>query len=137
VLCNILGGRPIVAELSPVTDFREARCRQYDMGECNRGGFCNFMHLAEPSRALHSTLFDWQRKVLRKKRKQARHKRSQDKREGLDNEHKKQTDENATDEATGGSKELAETDRKRRRTHRERSEEIEGEMKSEVPNQEC
>ena len=25
-------GRPIVAELSPVTDFREACCRQYEMG---------------------------------------------------------------------------------------------------------
>jgi len=69
------GGRPIVAELSPVTDFREARCRQYDIGECNRGGFCNFMHLAEPSRPLHSKLYDWQRKVLRKKRRQERRER--------------------------------------------------------------
>jgi splicing factor U2AF subunit len=38
-------GRPIMCELSPVTDFREARCRQFEMGECSRGGFCNFMHL--------------------------------------------------------------------------------------------
>ncbi|KAK3738520.1 hypothetical protein QZH41_012050 [Actinostola sp. cb2023] len=38
-------GQPIYAELSPVTDFREACCRQYEMGECTRGGFCNFMHL--------------------------------------------------------------------------------------------
>ena len=81
-------GRPIWAELSPVTDFREACCRlvsitiffctteetkprgihvfalfyfnffkkniffflflksrQYEKGECTRGGFCNFMHL--------------------------------------------------------------------------------------------
>lgn len=80
------GGRPIVAELSPVTDFREARCRQYDIGECNRGGFCNFMHLAEPSRALHSKLYDWQRKVLRKKRRQERRERrkkeKESKREG-------------------------------------------------------
>jgi len=28
-----------------VTDFREACCRQNENGECNRGGFCNFMHL--------------------------------------------------------------------------------------------
>jgi len=69
------GGRPIVAELSPVTDFREARCRQYDIGECNRGGFCNFMHLAEPSRVLHSKLYDCQRKVLRKRRRQERRER--------------------------------------------------------------
>eukprot|EP00794_Sanderia_malayensis_P011122 gene11122-12292_t len=32
-------GQPIYAELSPVTDFREACCRQYEMGECTRGGF--------------------------------------------------------------------------------------------------
>lgn len=25
-------GRPVYAELSPVTDFREACCRQYEMG---------------------------------------------------------------------------------------------------------
>jgi len=29
-------GAPITAELSPVTDFREACCRQYEMGECTR-----------------------------------------------------------------------------------------------------
>eukprot|EP00116_Pleurobrachia_bachei_P002368 sb/3462630/ len=31
-------GAPIRAELSPVTDFREACCRQYEMGECSRAG---------------------------------------------------------------------------------------------------
>ena len=44
------GGRPIVAELSPVTDFREASCRLYENGECTRGGFCNFMHIKPVSR---------------------------------------------------------------------------------------
>lgn len=29
------GGRPVYAELSPVTDFREACCRQYEMGYSN------------------------------------------------------------------------------------------------------
>lgn len=57
-------GRAIYAELSPVTDFHEACCQQYQMGSvinrhtqstshvvlclsrgCPRGGFCNFMHL--------------------------------------------------------------------------------------------
>jgi splicing factor U2AF subunit len=61
-------GRPVVVELSPVTDFREARCRQYDVGECNRGGFCNFMHLGEPSRETQDKLFSWQRKLQRRKR---------------------------------------------------------------------
>ncbi|KAJ0793963.1 putative transcription factor C3H family [Helianthus annuus] len=38
-------GRPIIVDFSPVTDFREATCRQYEENVCNRGGYCNFMHL--------------------------------------------------------------------------------------------
>ena len=49
--------RPIYAELSPVADFREACCRQYELGECNRGGFCNFMHLKPISRELRKELY--------------------------------------------------------------------------------
>lgn len=49
------------AELSPVTDFREACCRQNENGECNRGGFCNFMHLRLASKELVSSLRAGQR----------------------------------------------------------------------------
>ena len=41
--------RPIIAEYSPVTDFREACCRQFNYDECNRGGECHFMHLKKSS----------------------------------------------------------------------------------------
>uniref|UniRef100_A0A8B9Q7M5 Splicing factor U2AF 35 kDa subunit n=1 Tax=Apteryx owenii TaxID=8824 RepID=A0A8B9Q7M5_APTOW len=58
-------GQPIHAELSPVTDFREACCRQYEMGECTRGGFCNFMHLKPISRELRRELYGRRRKKLR------------------------------------------------------------------------
>ncbi len=44
-------GRQINAEYSPVTDFREAKCRQFDQGCCERGGYCNFMHLKHVSRS--------------------------------------------------------------------------------------
>ena len=37
-------GRPLQVEFSPVTDFREARCRDFDEDTCSRGGFCNFLH---------------------------------------------------------------------------------------------
>lgn len=37
-------GRQCQVEFSPVTDFREARCRDYDEDYCLRGGFCNFLH---------------------------------------------------------------------------------------------
>jgi len=61
-------GRPLYAELSPVTDFREACCRQYEMGECTRGGFCNFMHLKLAGRSLKRELFEAQRATLRERR---------------------------------------------------------------------
>ena len=32
-------GRPIQVEFSPVTDFREATCRQYEENTCTRGGY--------------------------------------------------------------------------------------------------
>jgi len=82
------GGRPIIAELSPVTDFREARCRQYDVGDCNRGGYCNFMHLGEPSPDLYEKLNVWQRKVQRQKRKLERRERNKES-EGKDRENKR------------------------------------------------
>ncbi|KAK4023667.1 splicing factor U2AF 35 kDa subunit [Daphnia magna] len=84
-------GRPVYAELSPVTDFREACCRQYELGmkhkmealegarggnrgrprvpfssadqsECTRSGFCNFMHLKPISRELRRELYGRKRK---------------------------------------------------------------------------
>jgi splicing factor U2AF subunit len=63
-------GRPIYAELSPVTDFREACCRQHEISECNRGGFCNFMHLKHPSRQLRRELYEGQRMDIREKRRE-------------------------------------------------------------------
>ncbi|KAK6126285.1 hypothetical protein DH2020_039990 [Rehmannia glutinosa] len=60
-LQNLMGrsyeGRPIIADFSPVTDFREATCRQYEENVCNRGGYCNFMHLKKISRELRQQLF--------------------------------------------------------------------------------
>jgi len=50
-------GNPVYAELTSVSDFREACCRQYEMGECTKGGFCNFMHLKPISRDLRRRLY--------------------------------------------------------------------------------
>ncbi|BFZ53494.1 hypothetical protein PYCC9005_000519 [Savitreella phatthalungensis] len=58
-------GRPVFAELSPVTDFREACCRQHETSECLRGGFCNFMHRRKVSPALARELDMAQRKHLK------------------------------------------------------------------------
>lgn len=58
-------GRPLFAELSPVTDFRESCCRQYENSECTRGGYCNFMHFKYPSRELKKSLMASQDASLR------------------------------------------------------------------------
>ncbi|GAA0149440.1 RNA splicing factor [Lithospermum erythrorhizon] len=50
-------GRPIIADFSPVTDFREATCRQYEENSCNRAGYCNLMHVKMIGRDLRRKLF--------------------------------------------------------------------------------
>lgn len=50
-------GRPIIADFSPVTDFREATCRQFEENNCNRGGYCNFMHVKLIGRELRRKLY--------------------------------------------------------------------------------
>lgn len=39
------GAKLLQAEFSPVTDFREARCKAFHETRCARGGLCNFMHV--------------------------------------------------------------------------------------------
>ncbi|ODQ78108.1 hypothetical protein BABINDRAFT_9710 [Babjeviella inositovora NRRL Y-12698] len=55
-------GRPIYAELSPVENFNDSVCRQWDAQDCNRGGLCNFMHVKRPTKSLASDIFKSQRK---------------------------------------------------------------------------
>ncbi|CAN0879934.1 Splicing factor U2af small subunit A [Linum grandiflorum] len=68
-------GRPIIVDFSPVTDFREATCRQYEENVCNRGGYCNFMHLKKISRDLRRQLFgrDKRRRSRSRSRSPQRH----------------------------------------------------------------
>ncbi|XP_073290351.1 splicing factor U2af small subunit B-like [Primulina huaijiensis] len=86
-LQNLMGrsyeGRPIIADFSPVTDFREATCRQYEENVCNRGGYCNFMHLKKISRELRQQLFRSRRRHGRSRsRSHSPRHRHQDERHG-------------------------------------------------------
>ena len=45
-------------EYSPVVNFKECRCRNYEEDRCERGGFCNFLHLKHVSRSLERSLKD-------------------------------------------------------------------------------
>ncbi|XP_020583953.1 splicing factor U2af small subunit B [Phalaenopsis equestris] len=57
-------GRPIIVDFSPVTDFREATCRQFEENSCNRGGYCNFMHVKQIGRELRRKLFGRYRRSM-------------------------------------------------------------------------
>lgn len=43
-------------EYSPITNIRDCRCKKYDQGICQRGAFCNFLHLKEVNRSLIKSL---------------------------------------------------------------------------------
>ncbi|RKP36207.1 hypothetical protein BJ085DRAFT_27390 [Dimargaris cristalligena] len=77
-------GRPVYAELSPVTDFHEARCRQHEFDECDRRGLCNFMHLKYPSSSLKRELQRSQELYRHERRKEERRARRGREREGED-----------------------------------------------------
>ena len=50
-------GKILAPEYSPVTDFREGRCKMYDQGACTRGGYCNFMHMKYLSKSFKRELY--------------------------------------------------------------------------------
>lgn len=64
-------GKPIYAELSPVTDFHEASC-QFQASDCPRGAFCNFLHLKSISRNLRHKLFTSSRRRRNANRRNGR-----------------------------------------------------------------
>lgn len=64
---RLYDGRPLRGELCPVTDFGEARCRQYSNGSCDRR-MCNFLHLREPSAKVQRQLYRWQLNEWKKHR---------------------------------------------------------------------
>jgi len=59
---RFFAGRPLAPEYSPVTDFRDACCRQDERSECKYGGLCNFLHLKKVSRSILRRLYSDQRK---------------------------------------------------------------------------
>jgi splicing factor U2AF subunit len=70
--------RPLFAELSPVTDFREACCRQHETNDCQRGGFCNFMHVRKPhARLLRQLMHEQAVEVNERKRAEKQAKAAQ------------------------------------------------------------
>ena len=89
-------------EFSPVINFRECRCRNYEEDKCERGGFCNFLHLKHVSHSLIGSLMDEmyekhpeyrkkRRRSYSKKRKYRKHEHSSSESslDGYDDYHRK------------------------------------------------
>lgn len=55
-------GRPVNSKFSPVTDFREATCRQFEQKACQIGPYCNFLHIIQPPREVKDRTFGKQKR---------------------------------------------------------------------------
>lgn len=101
-------GRLMQVEFSPVTDFGEARCRDYDEDSCKRGGFCNFLHVKPVPLSLIRWLEDDCEDDRRRDEEERRRKKKR-KRDHKEHKHKKsrkhhRRDESSDDESSGGSR---------------------------------
>jgi len=47
----------LMPEFSPVTDFSNAKCKQYIDGQCKRSGYCNYIHSKPIGRQFRRSLF--------------------------------------------------------------------------------
>jgi splicing factor U2AF 35 kDa subunit len=61
-----------MVEFSPVTDFREARCRQFDEGQCSYGPYCNFLHVKKIGSGLRRELEKRSKKKKNRSRSRSR-----------------------------------------------------------------
>jgi splicing factor U2AF subunit len=74
-------GRIVQLEFSPVTDFREARCRAHEEGECDRGSVsCNFLHIKPIPESLVRSLEDEAEDERREERRRRHHHKKDKKR---------------------------------------------------------
>jgi len=55
-------GRSVNSEYSPVTDFREATCRQFEQKACQIGPYCNFLHIIQPPKEVKERTFGRQKR---------------------------------------------------------------------------
>lgn len=98
-------GKKMEVEFSPVVDFREARCRDFDEGGCARGGFCNFMHIKHvPIPLIRSLEEDSEYERLReeKERKRGRDKRKR-KHSSRDKDRKRHRRDRSSSYSSSGS----------------------------------
>lgn len=108
-------------EYSPVTDFTEARCRDFDEETCQRQGFCNFLHVHPMPFCLLKSLEEDADEVRREKRRELK-KRKREKKEHKRSKRSREDDSLSSGEGGGERDRDRDGDRDRDRG-RERSRE--------------
>ena len=98
-------GRPLAVEFSPVTDFREARCRDYDEDSCARQGYCNFLHSKPVPMALIRSLEEdcEEERRAEKERRRKERKESKKRKRDRDHEHKRSKKHRSRDRSNSDS----------------------------------
>jgi len=71
-------GRKVHCKYSPVTDFDNARCRDFQSNDCKRGQFCNFAHFMTVPRFVTEKLTKFDPVTSNQRRKKNRLKRKRD-----------------------------------------------------------
>jgi len=105
-------GKLIQAEYTTVSDFREARCRAFHETRCNRGAYCNFLHIKHIPKAIkrrvvremydeHPEYLGSTREKGKKDKKRSRSRRK-DKRDGDDDGGRDRDRRRRRDEEGGG-----------------------------------
>ena len=113
-------GRKMEVEFSPVTDFREARCRDFDEDTCSRGGFCNFMHVKPVPMCLIASLAEDCDIERRKEEDERREKerRERDRKREKKRRHRDR-DRDSRERDRGRDKDRDRESRRRKRRHRD------------------
>lgn len=118
-------GKLIAPEYSPVTNFREARCKQYDQGTCPRGGYCNFLHLKYLSRSFKKSLFrdmyDEHPEYREKRRKRERELEKSRSRSRSDDDERRSSKKHSRSKSKSRKEKSRHSSRDRKRRHRSRS----------------
>jgi Zinc finger C-x8-C-x5-C-x3-H type (and similar)./RNA recognition motif. len=111
-------GKKMEVEFSPVTDFREARCRDFDEGGCARGGFCNFMHIKPVPLCLIRSLEEDVEYERRKVEEDMRRRSSRDRSRDRDREERRKRKRHSRH---GSSRDSRKGKSERKRSRRSRS----------------
>ena len=140
---RFFNGKKISAIFSPVTDFLNAKCKQYIDGSCKRGGYCNYMHVKPLSKSFKKELFqnmyiehpEYRVKKRSESADSFEKRRREKRREKKDKKHKKPKDRERSHSEHKKSKHKKHKDKSRSRSRDRSSERDSSQERREIINE--